>query len=47
MKEINVNNVVAPGDYCPERVNLNKGPEYSLTGKGPSEKPSDTPGQCE
>lgn len=35
----------APGDYCPEKVNLNKGPEYSLSGKGSSEKPIDNPGQ--
>lgn len=35
---------IAPGDYCPEKINLNKGPEYSLSGKGLSEKPNDIPG---
>lgn len=34
----------APGTYSPEKINLNKGPEYSLYGKGPSEKPNDVPG---
>jgi len=35
---------VAPGTYSPEKINLNKGPQYSLTGKGPAEKFIDTPG---
>lgn len=34
----------APGTYSPEKVNLNKGPQYSLSGKGPAEKLADTPG---
>lgn len=34
----------APGAYCPEKVNLDKGPQYSLTGKGPEPKPDDIPG---
>lgn len=37
--------IAAPGAYCPEKVNLHKGPEYSLYGKGPSEKQSDVPGR--
>lgn len=36
--------LTAPGTYAPEKVNLNKGPEYSLSGKGLSEKPNDVPG---
>lgn len=35
---------LAPGTYSPEKVNLNKGPEYSLYGKGLLEKPNDNPG---
>jgi len=35
---------VAPGTYSPEKVNLEKGPEYSLTGKNQIEKCNDTPG---
>ena len=35
--------IVAPGTYCPEKVNLDKGPQCSLSGKGPSEKPNDNP----
>lgn len=35
---------LAPGAYCPEKVNLDRGPQYSLTGKGPSEKINDGPG---
>lgn len=34
----------APGAYSPEKVNLDKGPQYSLTGKGPTSKPNDVPG---
>lgn len=37
---------IAPGTYSPEKVNLDKGPQYSLTGKGPAERPADTPGVC-
>lgn len=36
--------ILAPGTYSPEKVNLNKGPQYSLSGKGPTEKPINTPG---
>lgn len=35
---------LAPGTYSPEKVNLDKGPQYSLSGKGSVEKPLDTPG---
>lgn len=35
---------IAPGTYSPEKINLDKGPQYSLTGKGPAEKIDDTPG---
>jgi len=35
---------VAPGTYSPEKVNLEKGPQYSLTGKSRIEKCNDTPG---
>jgi len=35
----------APGTYSPEKVNSDRGPQYSLTGKGPAEKPTDTPGE--
>jgi len=35
---------LAPGTYSPEKVNLDKGPQYSLSGKGSAEKPLDTPG---
>jgi len=34
----------APGTYSPEKVNLEKGPQYSLTGKSRIEKYNDTPG---
>lgn len=34
----------APGTYSPEKVNLDKGPQYSLTGKGTAPKPDDIPG---
>lgn len=34
----------APGAYSPEKVNLDKGPQYSLTGKGSAPKPDDVPG---
>lgn len=34
----------APGTYSPEKINLSKGPQYSLTGKGLDLKPSDVPG---
>ena len=33
----------ASGDYCPEKVNLHKGPENKFTGKGPSETSNDIP----
>lgn len=36
---------IAPGTYSPEKVNLNKGPQYSLYGKGISEKPNNNPGE--
>jgi len=36
--------VPAPGTYSPEKVNLEKGPQYSLTGKGRVEKCNGTPG---
>lgn len=36
--------ISAPGTYSPEKVNLDKGPQYSLAGKGPVEKFIDTPG---
>lgn len=35
----------APGTYSPEKVNLDKGPQYSLTGRGTPEKLSDNPGE--
>lgn len=35
---------VAPGTYSPEKVNLEKGPQYSISGKPPSDKPNDNPG---
>lgn len=38
-------NFKAPGTYRPEKVNLNKGPQYSLYGKGISEKPNNNPGE--
>ena len=34
----------APGMYCPEKVNFDKGPCYSLFGKPHPEKPDDLPG---
>jgi len=34
----------APGTYSPEKVNLDKGPQYSLTGKGSVSKTNDVPG---
>lgn len=34
----------APGTYSPEKVNLDKGPQYSLIGKGTAPKPDDIPG---
>lgn len=36
---------IAPGTYSPEKVNLDKGPQYSITGKGRVEKPDNTPGR--
>lgn len=36
---------VAPGTYSPEKINLEKGPQYSLTGKGRIEKCNGTPGK--
>jgi hypothetical protein len=36
---------LAPGTYSPEKINLNKGPQYSLSGKGSVEKPINTPGR--
>lgn len=36
---------LAPGAYSPEKVNLNKGPEYSLFGKGKEEKSDNFPGR--
>ena len=39
-----INLFLAPGTYSPEKVNLDKGPQYSLSGKGSAEKPLDTPG---
>jgi len=36
--------LAAPGTYSPEKMNLDKGPQYSLSGKGMSEKPVNTPG---
>jgi len=38
--------VVAPGTYSPEKVNLDKGPQYSLVGKGVLKKLNDNPGEC-
>lgn len=38
--------LIAPGTYSPEKVNLDKGPQYSLTGKGVPEKLNDNPGEC-
>lgn len=38
---------VAPGTYSPEKVNLEKGPQYSLTGKARVEKCNGTPGTTE
>ena len=45
-RHLKVNNLLfsAPGTYSPEKVNLNKGPEYSLYGKGHTEKPNNFPG---
>lgn len=37
--------VKAPGAYSPEKINLDKGPRYSLAGKGPAEKSNDNPGK--
>jgi len=36
--------LAAPGTYSPEKVNMSKGPQYSLTGKGTNEKPTNMPG---
>lgn len=36
----------APGTYSPEKTNSDKGPQYSLTGKGAPEKLNDNPGEC-
>lgn len=36
---------LAPGAYCPEKVNFNKGPEFSLSGKHILEKPTNVPGK--
>lgn len=35
---------VAPGAYCPEKVKLDKAPQYSFGLRTPIEKPNDTPG---
>lgn len=35
----------APGTYSPEKVNLDKGPQYSLAGKGVPEKLNNNPGE--
>lgn len=36
---------VAPGTYGPEKINLDKGPQYSLAGKGVPEKLNSNPGE--
>lgn len=41
---MNFNFFLAPGTYCPEKVYSPRGPQYSLSGKGPSQKISDIPG---
>lgn len=40
-----IKSILAPGTYSPEKVNLNRGPEYSLYGKGKEEKRNDSPGK--
>lgn len=35
----------APGTYCPEKVNLDKGPQYSISGKHYVDKKDDVPGK--
>lgn len=34
----------APGTYSPEKVNLDKGPQFSLSGKTSNDKPDNNPG---
>lgn len=36
--------IAAPNDYCTEKVNLDKTPEYSFGLKHTLDKPSDIPG---
>lgn len=36
--------LTAPGTYSPEKVNLDRGPQYSLAGRGSTPKPDDIPG---
>lgn len=36
--------IVAPNDYCTEKVNIDKSPEYSFGLKSVLDKPSDIPG---
>lgn len=35
---------LAPGAYCPEKFNVDRGPEYTLSGKHILEKSNDVPG---
>ena len=39
-----VMNIIAPGAYCPEKVRLDKAPQYSFGLRTIVEKPNDTPG---
>lgn len=41
---INVDLITAPNDYCTEKVNLDKTPEYSFGLKPVLDKSSDIPG---
>lgn len=34
----------APGRYSPERVNLDKGPQFTISGRNNIEKPDNNPG---
>lgn len=40
-----LNHIIAPGTYSPEKLKLNKGPEYSLYGKGRESKVDNIPGK--
>ena len=38
-------NFAAPGTYRPEKFNLDKGPQFSISGKHHVDKPDSTPGK--